>query len=613
MAFVVADRVQETCTSPGTATVTLLGAVYQFQTFSSAIGANNTTYYVIADQVGANWEVGLGTVGAAGTTLARTTVLASSNGGSIVNFLTGNQYVWVDYPASKIVVQGGAVSFSSITNSGLTSGRVTFASTGGLLADSANLTFDGTALTAGNFVPSSATVPTYGMYLPITNAIGFTTASTERMRIDSSGHVGIGTSSPTTTLDVKSKYSFSVASNGAIKIGYYNNTTQSGYIDYINAFSLTANAKYYGAGQNTAETTDSSQINLNGSAITFATNSGLTAGTQFTPTERMRLDSSGNLGLGVTPSAWSVGKAFELGGVGAGLWNAGTAGDIFLTSNAYYNAGWKYAATNASTNYEQNAGVHRWSNAPSGTAGNPITFTQAMTLDASGNLGIGTTSPAYNLHVQGTAPNFGIRDTTSATTGVGGTIYLQGYTNGTASPTSFATIVGAKENSTAGNGAGYFTISTTTSAGATTERMRIFSSGGVSIGNTTDPGATNLSVTGNILSNGATGVIGYATGSGGAVTQLTSRTTGVTLNKSNGAITLFTAAGSATATTFTVTNSTVAATDVIHVCQKSGTNLYNTLVTAVAAGSFNITFYTTGGVASDAPVFNFTLIKAVTA
>ena len=613
MAFVVADRVQETCTSPGTATVTLLGAVYQFQTFSSAIGANNTTYYVIADQVGANWEVGLGTVGAAGTTLARTTVLASSNGGSIVNFLTGNQYVWVDYPASKIVVQGGAVSFSSITNSGLTSGRVTFASTGGLLADSANLTFDGTALTAGNFVPSSATVPTYGMYLPITNAIGFTTASTERMRIDSSGNVGIGTSSPTTTLDVKSKYSFSVASNGAIKIGYYNNTTQSGYIDYINAFSLTANAKYYGAGQNTAETTDSSQINLNGSAITFATNSGLTAGTQFTPTERMRLDSSGNLGLGVTPSAWSVGKAFELGGVGAGLWNAGTAGDIFLTSNAYYNAGWKYAATNASTNYEQNAGVHRWSNAPSGTAGNPITFTQAMTLDASGNLGIGTTSPAYNLHVQGTAPNFGIRDTTSATTGVGGTIYLQGYTNGTASPTSFATIVGAKENSTAGNGAGYFTISTTTSAGATTERMRIFSSGGVSIGNTTDPGATNLSVTGNILSNGATGVIGYATGSGGAVTQLTSRTTGVTLNKSNGAITLFTAAGSATATTFTVTNSTVAATDVIHVCQKSGTNLYNTLVTAVAAGSFNITFYTTGGVASDAPVFNFTLIKAVTA
>ena len=210
MAFVVADRVQETCTSPGTATVTLLGAVSQFQTFSSAIGANNTTYYVIADQVGANWEVGLGTVGAGGTTLARTTVLASSNGGSIVNFLTGNQYVWVDYPASKIVVQGGAVSFSSITNSGLASGRVVYTTTGGLETSSASFLYDGTALTAGNFVPSSATVPTYGMYLPITNAIGFTTASTERMRIDSAGNVGIGITSPSGKFHVAGGNSFFV-------------------------------------------------------------------------------------------------------------------------------------------------------------------------------------------------------------------------------------------------------------------------------------------------------------------------------------------------------------------------------------------------------------------
>jgi hypothetical protein len=128
---------------------------------------------------------------------------------------------------------------------------------------------------------------------------------------------------------------------------------------------------------------------------------------------------------------------------------------------------------------------------------------------------------------------------------------------------------------------------------ASTERMRIDASG-------------------NVLVTGAGG-LGYGTGSGGAVTQITSRTTGVTLNKTNGAITLFTATGALSATTFTVTNSTVAATDVIHVCQKSGTNLYSILVTAVAAGSFNITFYTTGGVASDAPVFNFAVIKAVTA
>lgn len=110
-----------------------------------------------------------------------------------------------------------------------------------------------------------------------------------------------------------------------------------------------------------------------------------------------------------------------------------------------------------------------------------------------------------------------------------------------------------------------------------------------------------------------TGGVGYSTGAGGTVTQATSRTTGVTLNKVCGAITLFSAAGSTTAATFTVTNSAVAATDVVTVCQKSGTNLYNAIVTAVAAGSFNVTFYTTGGTATDAPVFNFAVTKAVTA
>ena len=107
--------------------------------------------------------------------------------------------------------------------------------------------------------------------------------------------------------------------------------------------------------------------------------------------------------------------------------------------------------------------------------------------------------------------------------------------------------------------------------------------------------------------------LGYSTGAGGTVTQGTSRTTGVTLNKPTGAITMFSALGSAVAATFTVTNSLVAATDTIILNQQSGTNLYVLLVTAVAAGSFNITFYTTGGVATDAPVINFSIIKGVTA
>jgi hypothetical protein len=123
---------------------------------------------------------------------------------------------------------------------------------------------------------------------------------------------------------------------------------------------------------------------------------------------------------------------------------------------------------------------------------------------------------------------------------------------------------------------------------------------------------TSLTATGVIASTGTAGV-GYATGAGGTVTQGTSRTTGVTLNKTSGAITLFSAAGSATAATFTVTNSTVAATDVIILNKKSGTDLYDLMVTAVAAGSFNITFRTTGGTTTEQPVFNFAVIKGVAA
>lgn len=121
---------------------------------------------------------------------------------------------------------------------------------------------------------------------------------------------------------------------------------------------------------------------------------------------------------------------------------------------------------------------------------------------------------------------------------------------------------------------------------------------------------TGATISGNLSVNGT---IGYATGAGGAITQGTSRTTGVTLDKICGSITLFSAAGSATYASFTVTNNTVAATDTIRVCQKSGTDLYETHVTAVGAGSFRITFRTTGGTTTEQPVFNFAVIKGVAA
>ena len=106
------------------------------------------------------------------------------------------------------------------------------------------------------------------------------------------------------------------------------------------------------------------------------------------------LDISGNLGLGVVPSAWHVAyKSFDFGSIG-GLGSEGTS--VQLVLNGYYNTGWKYKQTAAATRYEQFAGGHTWHNSPSGTAGQPITFNQAMTLDASGNLGLGVTPSAWS-------------------------------------------------------------------------------------------------------------------------------------------------------------------------------------------------------------------------
>jgi hypothetical protein len=113
-----------------------------------------------------------------------------------------------------------------------------------------------------------------------------------------------------------------------------------------------------------------------------------------TSAERMRLDSSGNLGLGVTPSAWGSGfKSYDLTTI--------SYSDLGVTRNAYWNgSAYVYRTTAAAAQYQMGSGgSHNWYTAPSGTAGNAISFTQAMTLDASGNLGVGITNPGYRLDV----------------------------------------------------------------------------------------------------------------------------------------------------------------------------------------------------------------------
>jgi hypothetical protein len=181
-------------------------------------------------------------------------------------------------------------------------------------------------------------------------------ASAERMRLTSTG-LGIGTSSPTSgfKLDVIGDARFSdVAGDDGVEIGW----SAGGSKGFVQAYDRNASA-----------------------FRTLILNNALD------------IDPSGNLGLGVTPSAWNLGKAIEVGAVGNSIWGNG-AGNIRVLSNAYYNGAFKYATSAAASQYTQDGGTHAWSIAPSwnGTGSDVISFTQAMTLDASGNLLVGTTS-----------------------------------------------------------------------------------------------------------------------------------------------------------------------------------------------------------------------------
>ena len=115
-------------------------------------------------------------------------------------------------------------------------------------------------------------------------------------------------------------------------------------------------------------------------------------------TPSMLLDVPGNLGLGVTPSAASARTLQFPDGVTVS--NAGTAASF--AHNAVFNSGWKYVATGAATLYQKYLGAHAWFTAPSGTAGNAISFTQAMTLSASSNLTIGGTTESARVRIEGT-------------------------------------------------------------------------------------------------------------------------------------------------------------------------------------------------------------------
>jgi hypothetical protein len=109
MALILADRVKENTTTTGTGTIVLGGAQTGYQSFA-VIGNANLTYYTIADQSGPNWEVGIGTYYSGNVSLARTTILSSSNAGAVANFTAGTKDVFVTYPSETSALGGSGQS-----------------------------------------------------------------------------------------------------------------------------------------------------------------------------------------------------------------------------------------------------------------------------------------------------------------------------------------------------------------------------------------------------------------------------------------------------------------------------------------------------------------------
>jgi hypothetical protein len=308
--------------------------------------------------------------------------------------LAGTELVPVVQGGVTVQTTTGAILTGTVPSG--TANGVLFLNGGKVVSSGTALTFDGTtfqrtgANSAAGLLVAGATkavrlgMTTDGGFIEGVDNTGFGSyqnlyigglnltfqlSGSDAMVLTSTG-LGIGTSSPTQKLTVSGNGVVS----GSVTVG------QAGIGDSVfQVYSASYGGMRIGYNSTAVNYIDSGTLNFRNAAgsSTFAT-----------------LDSSGNLGLGVAPSAWAL-PALESQ---YGLWAGRIEGNV--TSNAYFNGGYNYIASGIeATRYRQLTGTHAWFTAPSGTAGNPISFTQAMTLDASGNLGIGVTNPTAKLHL----------------------------------------------------------------------------------------------------------------------------------------------------------------------------------------------------------------------
>ena len=407
----------------------------------------------------------------------------------------------------------GGTGLSSFTANG-----VVYASSTSALATGSALTFDGTSLV--NRVSANATLQLAISATNATNAdfnvriannltdlqvssatpLSFTLGASEKLRLTATSlytasdvNVGFGTSSPAYKLDVTG----TINSGASTATGYNLAFRTSGITTGRAQTSLTNTSGdfYTGIEGSTAGQT------ITGSAAYSAFAGTFTANPLYFVTNgviRTTLDSAGNLGLGVTPSDWSSASrpALQLPN-GAALFTR--SGSTFLSQNFFYNSSdtGTYIANGFATLYNQANGQHQWFNAPSGTANNTAALTQAMTLDASGNLVVGTTNAAnarvkVQLVGSATTPIVNV-----ASFGSAGVFSLGGIANnseqvyfgtGDTAATGIAAGFGFLREASGWNSAlAFYTNNQTAGANgvsAITERARIDSSGNLLVGGT---------------------------------------------------------------------------------------------------------------------------------